>query len=98
MKLKHTIETVYKVNYGDLQKLVAKIYKDKEYSFIETQECGNDTSHEFSVDGKINDYDKSDAENIRKGQIDAYRNYLLMNVLCADGHILPGEYIINVCW
>lgn len=49
MPLKAEKKTVIEVDYGDLERFVKETYKQKEYSFVAAQECGNDSSHSFSI-------------------------------------------------
>lgn len=90
-------KTVIEVSYSDLEKLVKKHYPEQYkhmggYSFAAVEECGNDTSHGFDVDGKLDDWD---LEKFAKGEAS---NIALLNKLCADGLIEAGEYLIEVCW
>jgi hypothetical protein len=83
------------VDYKELEKFVHEVYPQfSEYSFVANEECGNDSQHSFRVDGKISEYDKQMFENAKWGPA----NYILLNKLCEDGHISPGEYLIKVSW
>lgn len=99
MKLKHTKKIIFKVNYKDLEKFVSEIYDLYDYSFAAVEECGNDSTHEFNIDGKIDDYDTDDIENILNSKsVNTYQNDLVLNLLCRGGHIEPGTYLISVSW
>lgn len=99
MKLKHTKETIIRVEYYDLEEFASKIYGLQEYNFAAVEECGNDSSHSFDVDGNLDDYDVEEAEKIKNEHtVDSYQNYILLNLLCKEGHIEPGNYLINVSW
>jgi len=63
---------------------------------VANQEANNDSIYRFNATGEIEDYDKEGAEEIRNGHIE--NNDLLFDVLCADGYIEPGEYLVDVCW
>jgi hypothetical protein len=94
-----TFKSYAEVNSSDLERFAEKVYGLKDYSFVAVQECGNDSQHTFDIDGKIDGYDSLDAADIRSGKcVRAYRNRLLLNCLCADGHIPKAEYIVEVCW
>lgn len=98
MKLKAEKVTYYSVEYGDLEKLVQEVYPEKysDYCFVSTQECGNDSSHTFNIDGKLGEvWEKWDKKRFEEGNA---HNYLILNKLCADKYIKPGKYIIDVCW
>jgi hypothetical protein len=96
-KLKAEKKVMFKVEEGDLTRFVQQVY-DENYEFVAVEECGNDSSHTFSVTGIINEYDAGAAKTIRNGEVPTYRNGLLLDVLCADGYIEPGEYVVEVCW
>lgn len=96
--------SVIELDYGDLEDLVNKVYggKDKEeYSFVATEECGNDSDHKFpniSAAPFKNEWDQKDADELRSGKFPCYRNYTLLKALCQDGHLEPGDYLVRVCW
>jgi hypothetical protein len=74
----------------------------KELEFVATTECDNDSSHEFDVDGIVdnNTYDKQ-AEAFIYGDRKSAPNYginSVLNVLCRDGFIPAGEYVVSVSW
>jgi hypothetical protein len=96
--LEITKETINSIDYGDLEEFIKQVYNIKDYSFVLIQECGNDSSHEFTADGEIDEFDLEDAAKIRSGEIDLYQNSLLLNCLVADGYIPKGDYVIRVCW
>lgn len=93
--LPKTTEKTFYVDYDDFDEFVQQIY-DESYEFAAIQEAGNDSSHEFGVTGDLDDYDEEDAQGIRNGVV--RDNWLLFNVLCADGYIEPGNYIVRVSW
>jgi hypothetical protein len=70
------------------------------YSFVATQECGNDTCHEFIVcrpeDDSYNDSEEYD--NVRAGDVEVLNNDVVLNLLCEGGFLEPGEYIVRVSW
>lgn len=94
MKTKLVVEC----DYSEIEALAEKHYGAKGYSFVAVQECGNDSSHSFSVTNKLDKWEKAEAEKIRKGKIANYRNATLLNCLCADGFIEAGSYVVKVCW
>lgn len=96
-----TKKVFIKVSYSDVEAMAEKVYGlDREkYSFVAVQECGNDEEHSFKVDGQITKYDEANAMLIRKGlDVPLYSNNILLNCLCADGFIEPGQYLVKVCW
>lgn len=100
IKLKCEKETIISVEYDDLEDYVEKVYPFlKGYQFAVVQECGNDTQHRFVIDGKIDKQDAEDWEKIKVNKVlKNYRNRLLLDMLCHDGLIEPGTYLIAVCW
>jgi len=98
-KLKMHIEMTHFVDYGDFERFAMEVYPNLKggYSFAEVQESANDTSYTFHVDGKISKWEKKDADNIREGGV-VHSNYLLFNVLIADGYLEPGTYVVRVSW
>jgi hypothetical protein len=96
--LKVREEKRYCVNYSDLEDFATKIYNLKDYSFVAIEECGNDSSHDFVVSDKINKHELKDVEEIKNGNVKEYRNRLLLDLLCKEGYIPPGNYTISVCW
>lgn len=94
MKTKLVVEC----DYNEIEALAEKHYGAKGYSFVATQECGNDSSHSFSVTNKLDNWEKKEAEKIRQGKIPTYHNSTLLNCLCADGFIEAGDYVVKVCW
>lgn len=95
--LKYTVKTIYKVEYHDLEAFVKKIYNMRNYEFVANQECSNDSSHEFNINGILGKWELAESEKIRNGRLSC-SNRSVLQTLCADGYIEPGTYIINVCW
>ncbi len=91
---------IIEVDYNEVENLVMEKYPwATKYDFPCMQETSNDTSHTFDIDGELDEYDLKDWEELKKnnGYLN-YRNSLILNKLCADGHIEPGEYLVNVSW
>lgn len=90
--LKMKTETIHEVKYHDFEEFVKKIYPElKDYSFVETQECGNDSVHRFhAADGDWDEYAEKDWPKVR--------NYTLFSKLVLDGHLQEGVYVVDVCW
>lgn len=90
--------TTVEVNYSDLENFVSQVYKTKDYSFTATAECGNDTTHRFKIDGKLDSYGKEALEKLKSGNDRGVSNQDILECLCFEGHIKPGTYIVRVCW
>ena len=92
--------TVCEIDYHELEEFVKKVYPEiKDYDFPCVEECSNDSSHSFTVDGTMDDYTKREMQEIKEsGVVGTYRNRAIMSSLCHDGFIKPGTYIVEVCW
>jgi hypothetical protein len=90
--------TMLQVNYSDLEDFVNQFYKIKDYSFTEKEQCGNDTMHDFKIDGKLDRYGKEALEKLKSGSDQGVSNQDILQCLCFEGHIKPGTYIVRVCW
>lgn len=95
--LKTEKKTVLKVDCYALDEFVQAI-TGHSLDFVCTQECGNDTDHEFNVDGKVDKWARESYEKHCKGDTQCYSASYILNCLCADGHIEPGTYLVSVCW
>lgn len=93
--MKITTMTIHRAGYRDVEKAAAEHYGIN-YSFPATQECGNDTSHQFRVGA--GDLEEEDEAEVRAGKVPMYNNGALLEVLCKDGHIPAGDYVIEVFW
>lgn len=94
MKKKSIIE----ITDRELDNLVHDKLGYKEYEFVPVEECGNDSDHSFDVDGKLDKWGLETLEKWKNGQFVHYSNGIVLNKLCADGHIEKGEYIVKVSW
>ncbi len=96
-KLKYKKETVYQVDYDDFDKFVNEGYKPiRPYQLVAWEEVGNDSSHQYSIDGKFVDEDEE--KEIKSGKISKYCAGRILELACKDGLIPAGNYSINVCW
>lgn len=80
------------------------------FEIVADQETSNDSSLSFSVTGKrfnpdtkeyepgITDYDREDVEEFRETGSYYFLASRLLEYLCVEGKIEPGEYLIEVCW
>lgn len=60
---------------------------------------GNDSSHQFNVEPDVGAWAKKDAEKFRRdGKPRGLCNADVMNILCEDGWLAPGKYLVEVCW
>jgi hypothetical protein len=93
-----TLKKIYQVDYRELECFVSEVYGITDYNFVAVEEGQNDSTYSFIVDGKTDEWDMGTVDEIRKGYIPMYSNGVLLNILCADGHLKPGNYSITVCW
>lgn len=72
----------------------------QEYSFVATEECGNDSDHKFSIDGELDEWDIESIDKViaEKNFVHTPSNYAMLNYLCSKGVIEAGDYLIRVCW
>jgi len=97
MKIKTKV--VHEIDYGELEKFATEVYDLKDYCFVAVQECRNDTVSEFTVDGEIDDYEREEVAQIHETKdVPCYQNGLLLNMLCRDGYIPGGTYLVDVRW
>jgi len=97
MKLKAEKKTILKVEYADLEAFAESVYGGNlEIPAIE--ETNNDVSLEYTVTGEISKWNLSDAEKIRAGFYPHYCTGLVLDLLCFDGRIERGDYVIRVSW
>lgn len=97
--LKCTVETINNVEVNDLEDFIKEV-TGHGYECIPNQEWSNDSNHRFMIDGELDEHDRSNWEAFKRGEA-SNCNFILHAILtglCADGHIQPGTYLVNVCW
>ncbi|KPK54167.1 MAG: hypothetical protein AMS22_06300 [Thiotrichales bacterium SG8_50] len=93
------IQTTIRIDYGVIEDIVHRFYSRPDYSFVATEECGNDTLHSFTVNpAAMTRYDREQMELFRAGESADFSNYDVLNALCVDRFLDPGKYIVEVCW
>jgi hypothetical protein len=98
MGLEYETKTINEIDYRDLDTFIQKEYGWKEYEFVAVEECSNDSYHSFDVDGNLDTCDLSSIDKWKNGGFVHYSNHTIMNMLCRDGHIPAGNYIVSVSW
>lgn len=96
--LKIKTETTHFVDYNDLDNFIRKELGWKKYEFTCIEECDNDSSHSFDIDGKLDSHALETIEKWKKGEFVHYSNYTVLNYLCSLNYIPSGKYVIEVCW
>jgi hypothetical protein len=93
------VETRIVVEYQDIDRLVREVYGPTipelaTYEFCAIAEAHNGSVYHYSLKAKpLESYDQS---KWNKRQFDC--NCLIMDKLCADGYIWPGEWCVEVYW
>ena len=101
MKLKSRIKTVIEVEFGDFDNFVSEIYGCN-YEFVAEEEANNYSNYNYPI-SKKDKYDKWEIEameKVRAGDVYGYGVSAsdILQTLLEDGHIVEGEYLINVSW
>lgn len=95
MELKVKKETVvFIVDSFDLEKFIQEKL-DPEYDMSDVEEFGNDSYHLYDVDGVYMPHDPSRKNFYRRSST---RLGDILDILCAEGHIEAGKYLVSVCW
>lgn len=92
---------VIEIEYYEFEQIVKRVYGATKYSFVATEECGNDSDHSFDVSNKeaLDEWEmKSIAEFIEKKGLKTYVNYTLFKDLVNRDELEPGQYLVTVCW
>jgi len=98
-RMKTRTITCHVIKETDFDQLVRKTYGIKDFSFVASRECGNDTQHVFEDVGyePLDEWDTEAIENIKEEQ-DYCSINVIFNDLCIKGFIDAGNYIVEVCW
>lgn len=94
-----SIQQIYLVDHLDLEKFVDTVY-GLDYSFCDVEDVHIEDDYGYIITGKVDeDDDEEDIKLIVGGKrVPLYRNLLLLDLLCRDGYISPGNYLIQVKW
>ena len=94
--------TYYEVDYNELDSSITEFLKSKEiplprdgYECVCENEWGNDEQHSVTVISKVPS--KHDMSSLIRGEL-AWHQETILNWMCAEGLIDPGEYLISVSW
>ncbi len=98
--LKKSVVTLFQVEYTDFENFVMEHYGfEKRWYFVADQECGNDCSLSFEVNGRVDSYDEGQLEKFKTDPDSSYNiTNAILNDFYREGLIEKGEYQINVCW
>lgn len=92
----------YEMDYDEFEELIMSKYPYiEQYEYVPCEESGNDTSHTYRNITAEN-WDKYDDEQwevdiVQEKNYD-FASEIFLKKLCKDGHIPPGNYLIDVCW
>ncbi len=87
-----------KISYDVIDRIVYLFYGHG-FEMVCNGEWSNDTSHQFDVAPVLDPYCKVDAAKFRKdGKPRGLSNGDMLNILCQDGWLEPGKYLVEVCW
>jgi hypothetical protein len=94
-KLQMQVAYLCRVHYLDLQVYLAKVYRMRDYDLLESTGAIG-VFPEYLVTGKLPAASNVDqqANDIRRGRRTRDLGFIL-NVLCADGFIPVGQYVID---
>ncbi len=88
--------SVFRVNHRDLEIYLRLVYKMEDYSVINATGSQGGLTPEYLVDGSLPPAAniRQLVDNIQRGR--RTRNLgLILNLLCQDGFIPPGKYVID---
>lgn len=87
---------VFTVDYSDLGTFVQEKYG----TYLEITEASNDSTIACNTDLKY--FDEQDEEKAREliedGDCRAWEVSSIIKLLFKDGHIVDGDYNVDVCW
>jgi hypothetical protein len=72
-----------------------KGYSGPEYVCVAAEEWSNDSDHHFSVEAA--EPSEYDMEEFKTGSY-SFCTGTILDWMCFDGKIEPGEYNVSVCW
>jgi hypothetical protein len=91
-----TVTMCCRVHYMDLQAYLAKVYRMQGYDILKATGATNGMFPEYLVTGRMPDARNigQQVDNIRRGRR-TRQLALILDVLCRDGFIPPGKYVID---
>ena len=88
-------KSTFHMNAFNLENITQVIYGKS----IEMLESPNDTTHEFTVEEKQDNYKKEDLQKaIKNGYLEYWQYDCILNDLCEKGLIEPGKYFLRMSW
>lgn len=97
-KLQFEKYEVMRVNSSDLEDFIKEV-TERDFNFVADQEAGNDSQHEFDVDGDLDEYDLERVEEfVYDDEHHTFLTGALLNWCANEGHLEKGTYLVSVCW
>ncbi len=98
--LRHTTQTFFVVNYWNLDAMIQRAYRRPDFAFVDFEPAANHSSHTFcGIDGTV---DKADEQGLRDFAAGEGPDFSgagpILQDMCRDGMIPPGDYLVNVDW
>ena len=95
-------KTVCIVNCHDLERFIDEEFgvgfEDK-YELAPLEETNNYSWKEFKIDGNVSKPDvRKINEMIKNKEYERYNTYIILNYLCMQGKLEPGDYFVDVSW
>jgi hypothetical protein len=96
LKLKPKRKMVFEMTVVELEDFVDQTYPFLGvYDFVSLEECAKNTCTHFTVTGVTDKMDEREWDKLVTDNGELKNNTLLLNRLCAEGHLQPGEYLIR---
>lgn len=92
--LKCSKRTLFEVNHKDLDNFICETLKTEDFNFVQYMGFGD--THLFHVSSNLDWFDLKQAEAVRKGKLDSASLSTILRILCFDGHIEAGDYLVIV--
>jgi hypothetical protein len=94
-------KVLIEVDYNDLDEAINIFLKskgvDKEFEFVCDHELSNDVSKTFNVSNKTGSFTEKQESDIISGRF-GWRGGDILDWMCREGLIEPGEYLVDVSW
>lgn len=97
MALKIRTSVTHYVDSEDLSNYIEQFY-GQPYNFVPDQEAGNDSEHHFLVTGTLGPDEETSVKEFIAGEGYTFIAQALLDDLCRELLLEPGEYIVEVCW
>jgi len=92
-------ESFFTIDYSKFDELIKEEHGDLGFECVDALEIGNDSCYELHIDGKVDKWEeKGLTEFIERGTYDYGTPSILLNDLCRQEKITPGNYLIRVSW